>query len=113
MTYDDGVLKIYGIKNGAQKGSKPVNVLKLKSSHYYGFDVLGYNRYYTALQARQQLSAVVNIPDWHNIDATDICALEDNKQYKIATIQPMLNDDGLRITKLSLERLGEAFAIEP
>lgn len=113
MTYDDGILKIYRPENTAAKGGKPVIVLKLKSQHYYEYDVLGYNRYYTALQARQQLEAVVNIPDWHNITATDICALHDGTQYRLATIQPMIDDDGLRMTKLSLERLGEAYVVSP
>lgn len=111
MTYDDGILNIYEPVNSSGKGEMPVMLLKLKTQHYYSFDALGYNRYYTALQARQQLEAVVNIPGWHDIKATDICALYDGTQYKLATVQPLVGDDGLRFTKLSLERLGEAYVV--
>ena len=111
MTYDDGILKIYQIENSAKKGDKPVYVLKRKSTHYYGFDTLGYNRYYTALQVNQQIEAVVNLPGWNDISVKDICALDGGQQYKIATVQTMINEDGLRFTKLSLERIGEVYAV--
>lgn len=111
MTFDDGILTIYAAKNEAHTGMMPKTVLYEKERFYFSFDTLGISRYYTALQARQQIEAVVNIPGWPNICATDICALEDGRQYRIVMRQPTLDDQGLRITKLSLERLGDKYEI--
>lgn len=111
MTFDDGILTIYAAKNEAYTGLMPQIVLHEKERFYFSFDTLGISRYYTALQARQQIEAVVNIPGWPDICATDICALEDGRQYRIVMRQPTLDDQGLRITKLSLERLGDKYAV--
>lgn len=105
MTFDDGILKIYRKDNAAAPGDMPKEELVLKSEHYFGFDVLGYSRYYTALQAQQNISAVVNIPDWHDISPLDVAELEDGQQYKIRLSQPMKDENGLNITKLTLERV--------
>lgn len=111
MTFDDGILTIYAAKNEAYTGLMPKIVLYEKERFYFSFDTLGISRYYTALQARQQIEAVVNVPGWPDICATDICALEDGRQYRIVMRQPTMDDQGLRITKLSLERLGDKYEI--
>ena len=112
MTFDDGILTIYKAENAAKPGEKPVTALVKKGQHYYGFDTLGISRYFTALQAKQKIECVVNIPGWTDIKATDICALENGEQFKIAMKQQMTDEDGLRITKLSLERIEETYAVK-
>ena len=107
MTFDDGILTIYKVENTAHPGQMPVEGLTEKDRYYYGFDTLGINRFYTALQAQQQIEAVVNVPGWGDIAATDICALDNGDQFRIVMRQPTLDDNGLRITKLSLERINE------
>ena len=111
MTFDDGILKIYTVQNTAANGNKPVKGLVLKQKFYFGFDVLGYNRYYTALQAKEQIEFVVNIPGWEELDPLDVVVLEDGKPYRMSLIQPMHDDMGLRITKLSLVRISENYDI--
>lgn len=113
MTFDDGILTIYTVTNTAQPGQMPVEGLEEKEKYYYGFDTLGINRYYTALQAQQQIEAVVNVPGWGDIAATDVCALDNGDQFRIVMRQPAMDDNGLRITKLSLERINEKYAINP
>lgn len=113
MTFDDGILTIYTVTNTAQPGQMPVEGLEEKEKYYYGFDTLGINRYYTALQAQQQIEAVVNVPGWGDIAATDICALDNGDQFRIVMRQATSDDNGLRITKLSLERINEKYAINP
>lgn len=106
MTFDDGVLKIYRTENVAEAGRMPKEEFVLQSEHYFCFDVLGYNRYYTALQANQNISALVNIPDWHDISVLDVVELDDGKRYTIRMVQPMKDENNLNITKLTLERMG-------
>ena len=105
MTFDDGILKVYMVENIANPGDMPKEELVLKSEHFFGFDILGYSRYYTALQAHQNISAVVNIPEWHDITSLDIAKLEDGVQYKIRLEQRMKDENGLNVTKLTLERV--------
>lgn len=111
MTFDDGLLTVYEKVNIAENGNKPVYALKFKMALYFGFDVLGYNRYYTALQANNRIESVVNVPMWEDIDTFDIVALEDGKQYTLSMLQRLVDEDGLKYTKLSLERLGESYDI--
>ena len=111
MTYDDGILTVYKKVNVAENGNKPVTALVFKMTLYFGFDVLGFNRYYTALQANQRIECVVNVPMWEDIEADDIIVMEDEKQYTIGMVQRLLDENGLKYTKLSLERLGESYGI--
>lgn len=112
MTFDDGILTIYTVENVAEPGMMPVEGLVEKEKYYYGFDTLGFNRFYTAMQAKQMIESVVNIPGWGEIKATDICALDNGDQFRIVMRQPTKDEDGLKITKLSLERIGEKYAVK-
>lgn len=111
MTFDDGILKVFELVNFAEAGDKPKLKLKEKERYYFGFDSLGYNRYYTALQTNHQITAVVNVPQWGDIETLDVIMLEDEKQYTVGMVQRLVDEDGLRYTKISLERLGERYAI--
>lgn len=114
MTYDDGIVEIYAIQSGKDASGKPVKGLRLKERFYFGYDVLGINRYYTALQANQQIDAVLNTPGWNDVSAgKDIAVLEDGSQYTVQMVQKMLDEDGLRITKLSIERLTKSYVFLP
>lgn len=105
MTFDDGILKIYKTVNKAEPGNKPAIGLEYKGSYYFGYAELGFTRVYTAMQAKQQVDAVVNVPGWNDIKVLDICVMEDGQQYQIGLVQPTYDEDGLRIMKLTLQRL--------
>ena len=64
------------------------------------------------MQARQRVDAVVNVPGWNDVKETDICEFEDGEQYKIGPVQPTHDEDGLKIMKLSLERLEKSYAVK-
>ena len=57
------------------------------------------------MQANQSVSAVVNIPGWHEISVLDAVTMEDGQRYLIRLCQPMKDENGLNITKLTLERV--------
>ena len=111
MTFDDGILKIYRTVNISEKDNKPVIKPVLKGEHYYGFDSISYTRYYSALQAHQQIDSVVRIWQDKNISTDDICVLEDGEQYRIGFVQHVKDDDGLYITRLTLSHLNEHYEI--
>lgn len=111
MTFDDGILTIYTVVNRAALGDKPVYGLIEKMRSYFSYQTLGINRYYTALQADQQISAVVAVPAWDDIRVTDVCALEDGTQYTIMMVQAEKDEMGLRIMRLSLERVKQNYVL--
>jgi len=112
MTFDDGVLEIYELKNVADIGNKPNKKLKFFSAFCFGFDAVSFNRYYVALNAKERIDTMVHIWQDRGIKAGFICVLEDRNQYSISQIQHVLNNDGLAISRLSLTRLDENYAIE-
>lgn len=111
MTFDDGILKIYTLKNIALPGKKPIQGLQLKSRHYFGFETVGINRFYTAMQVDSRVTDLVHIWQDRSITTGDICVLEDGMQYCCSFVQHTEDENGLRITKITLERLGEAYDI--
>ncbi len=113
MTFDDGILKIYETENSAPPGFEPVERLAFLAGYYYRQETLGYGRYYTALQARQKVDMVVSVPGWEYILANHICIPEDSQQYTVQLVQKAYDENGLKITRLTLERLGrEDYAIK-
>lgn len=111
MTFDDGILRIYDKANIAEKGDIPKYVLRLKSSHYFGFETLGYNRVYSAKKADQQIDALVRIDFDMDVNINDICILEDSSQYRCTFVQHP-EEDGLRFTRITLEEEGTRYDIE-
>lgn len=109
MTFDDGILAVYGTANAARPGDKPSIRLELKERYYYGYDVLGITRFYQAKNAGQEIDCVVRIPGWGDVKATDICVLDDGTQYQVTMVQPGTDEDGLRITRITLERVKQDY----
>lgn len=120
MTFDDGIVGVYELSEQNTPGKMPVDGLTLSEKFYFGYETLGINRYYTALQANQQVEAVISVPGWHEIVANKNIAiiadvdgvLDANcKQYRIVMVQPTTDESNLRITRLTLERIGENYAV--
>ena len=120
MTFDDGVVGVYELTKIKVPGKMPTDGLQEKERFYFGHETLGINRYYTALQASQQIESVLSIPGWNPIKANTHIAIiadvdgnitEDCDQFRIVMVQPTTDEDGLRITRLSLERVGDKYAV--
>lgn len=107
--FDDGILKICKVENIARSGMKPVEGLELKSEHYFEFETIGLTRHYEAKRANTKISNVVKIWQDRNIVCEDVCILEDEQQYRCELVQHTFNEDGLPITRITLERLGEKY----
>lgn len=120
MTFDDGIVGVYELTQDKIPGKMPVEGLDLKELFYFGYETLGINRYYTAMQAKQQIESVISIPGWNAIKANRHIAIiadedgvisADCDQFRIVMAQPTTDEDGLRITRLSLERIGDKYAL--
>lgn len=113
MTFDDGILTVYNVTNTAQAGDRPVMGLEEKGKYYFGYSQIGVTRYYTAKQANQDVSAVVAIPGWNDVKNTDVIIITEPEklQYQVGLVQPELDENGLRIMRITLERLGQKYEV--
>lgn len=111
MTLDDGILKVYSVENVAEPGMKPVYGLKFKSEHFFAFETVGIQRYYTAMQANSKVTDLVRIWEDREVTGKDIRILEDKRQYECSFVQHMKDEEGLRITKITLERLEKEYVV--
>lgn len=102
MTFDDGILSVYRPENTAGPGDKPQPGYIFKGRYYYGFASLGVTRYYAAMQAGQDVSAVVAVPGWNDIVANDVIVLDDGRKYGAEMVQPETDEFGLRIMRVTL-----------
>ena len=54
---------------------------------------------------------MIHIPDWHDIRPDrQIAVMEDDSQHRIRQVQKTYDEDGLKITRISLERIGDIYA---
>lgn len=111
MTFDDGILTVYRPQNTAGPGDKPVPGLTFRGRYYYGFASLGVTRYYAAMQAGQDVSAVVAVPGWNDIVTNDVIVLDDGRKYRAEMVQPETDAFGLRITRITLGVLSVDYQI--
>lgn len=112
MTFDDGIVKIYSVESSSVKGNKPTATATYKSSFHFGFDDVGIQRYYSAMSNNQLIESVINIDLDRSIRPYDIVQFEDGSLYVIDMVQHPLDEDGLRYTRLSLERAKNEYHFE-
>lgn len=110
-TFDDGVIRIYDVKNLSEPGEIPRKGLVYFESFSFSEDTLGITRFYEALRADQQIERVVKIYRDDRININQIAVMEDDTQYQIRMVQVAKDDDGIDIQKLSLERVSDPYEI--
>lgn len=111
MLLDSGILRVCAVEDAAPPGGMPAERLTEKSRHWYGARTVGYGRYFAAGQASERVDMLVRIWADGTVSPLDYCVLEDGTQYRIVQVQQLTDEDGLRVTDLSLERLGEHYDI--
>ena len=106
MTFDDGLVKLYVVENIAEKGNMPEYVLSdCKAEYYFQYEVIGYNRFYTAMASKDVLEAVIDIDLDRNIRIGNVIEFEDGDLMKVIMAQHPKDEDGLWYTRLSLSRI--------
>ena len=107
----EGTLKICALQNVAEPGEMPSEKLVIVSYHYYGDRVIGYGRQYAAMGVQQSVDRLVRIWRDESITVKQYALLDDGKQYRIDMVQHLLDDDGLKVTELTLSRLDDNFDV--
>lgn len=116
---DDGIIKICDLTNLAPDGNMPRNQLTVLDEMYFESRTVGYNRQYAAKGANEQVDMLVRV--WRNntVHIGMFAVLtnyegqvnESGDQYRIDNVQHLLDDDGLKVTDLTLSRMDELYEI--
>jgi len=112
--FDAGKVSICNLENKAAPGRMPVNTLVPVAVAYFGERTVGYNRYYAAQGVNQQIDLLIRV--WRcnavKIGMYAVLSMSENDgQYRITNVQHLLDDDGLKVTDLTLSRLEENYDV--
>lgn len=114
---DDGIVKICDLENESENALMPQEHLKVLRSHLFEERTVGYNRQYAAMGVNERVDYLVRI--WRDAQVhigqyailTDYEGQvnENGDQYRISNVQHVFDDDGLKVTDLSLYRMDELY----
>lgn len=110
MPLDSGTLTVWRGSDTAQAGGMPALAYVQIWGSYYEDRTIGIQRYYTAMQHDSRVDAMVRAQRTYELSpSTDRVVLapfshQDGNAYRILQVQQVLDDDGLPVTDLTLER---------
>lgn len=114
MIFDSGMVRICTLRNTAEPGSMPNEALVPVLSALFGERTVGYNRFYQAQGVNEQVDMLIRI--WRTTEArigmyAVLSHSENDGQYRITNVQQMLDEDGLKVTDLTLKRMDDLYEI--
>ena len=110
MLHDSGILTICSAENAAAKGDMCRERLKKLSQHYYGERTVGYGRQYAARGVHEQVDMLAEIWEDRSVRIGMVAVTDDDRQFHIDLVQHKLDEDGLRVTWLTLSEVEEPYA---
>lgn len=99
MLHDAGIAVIYQVEEGTGTGAP---ALKEKARQPFGELTVGVTRFYSAAAAGKKVSRLIELWRDDRIDTRDLCRIG-KRYYLIQQVVPTTNDDGLLVTRLTLE----------
>lgn len=101
MLHDAGIAVIYQMEEGS--GPPPASPhLTEKTRQAFGEMTVGVTRFYSAAAAGKTVSRLIELWRDDRIDTRDLCRIG-NHFYLIQQVNPTADDDGLLVTRLTLE----------
>ena len=112
--FDAGTITVCQLADTATAGSMPAEQLSPVFSAFFAERTVGYNRYYAAQGVNEQIDMLVRI--WRDTRARSgmyavLSMSENDGQYRITNVQQLLDENGLKVTDLTLERLEELYDV--
>lgn len=111
MLLDSGVLTLCRLENTAPGGAMPRMRLVPVERCFYGERTVGYNRQYAALGVNERVDLLARVWQSRAARAGMFALLEDGAQYRVALAQQLWDDNGLRVTDLTLERIDALYDV--
>ena len=87
QSYNDGVVTIYSVTDGAQPGYQPAPVLEEKIVLRYEERRMGLQRYYQAMQDQVKIERVLRTPRAGGVTSQDVAITEDGRRYRVYMVQ--------------------------
>lgn len=107
-TFDDGVIQVCSLLNQANPGEMPKPKLVPYKRYFFQDMMVGYSRQYAAQGVNEFIDMLVRIWQDRSIVA-GMYAVILGKQYRISQIQHLYNNDGLKVTDLTLAHLEDFY----
>ncbi len=111
MTFDDGLVGIYKLEDIATPGDMPAKRLVKYTDCFFGERVVGYGRQYAAKGVNEQIDMLIRVWQDRKI-RTGMIAIIEKEQFRIDNVQHMLDEDGLKVSDLTLARLEDFYDID-
>ena len=89
-SYNDGIVNIYSVQDGAAPGYKPVPVLVLVKRMRYQERYLGINRLYSGRQNQVDIQRIVRVQKVPGVSNQNVAITEDGQQYRIDSVQDVI-----------------------
>lgn len=113
--FDGGEVKVYKVGDVSTPGDMPVEGLTFYQSFYFEERSIGMTRNYMAMQSNKQIDRLIRIWQDRAVDVGCVCLVTDgvgtDVQYRVASNQHQVNDEGLKVTDLTLERVDDLYDI--
>ena len=88
QSYNDGVVKIYGVVDAAPAGYQPSEQLALLYTLHYENRRVGIQRYYSAKQAQSEVKRVLRVPLLPGrLTPRNKAITEDGAEYRVDLVQ--------------------------
>lgn len=112
MKHDDGIVKIYELTNSGANGLMPRMTKVLHSQHFFEYRTVSFRRYFERSGVNMQVDHVIRIWEDRTLK-TNMIRLIGSDYYRIIQVQHMFDEDNLRVTDLSLERVSDLEEVTP
>ena len=89
-SYNDGIVNIYSVQDGAAPGYRPVPVLVLVKRMRYQERYLGINRLYSGRQNQVDIQRIVRVQKVPGVSTQNVAITEDGKQYRVDSVQDVI-----------------------
>lgn len=107
MLLGDGITTLYRQKDSSAAGGMPSYTWTAYWKSFFGEKTVGVNRYYTAQAHNDQIDMLIEVQRNREISAATDRAEIDGVFYRITQVQHVIDSDGLPMTDLALERIGQ------
>lgn len=111
-SYNDGIVNIYAVQDGAAPGYRPVPVLVLVKRMRYQERYLGINRLYSGRQNQVDIQRIVRVQKVPGVSNQNVAITEDGQQYRIDSVQDVIGayPPSLDLTLATVEQKYEVMA---
>lgn len=109
QSYNDGMVEICAVSDGARPGYQPVEQLRFKARLRYEERTLGIQRAYLAKQAQTEVERVLRTPRVKGVGPRDVAVTEDGRQYRVDLVQSVngVYPPSVDLTLARLEQEGD------